>query len=390
MIEIKKKTNCCGCRGCEQSCPVNAISMENDDEGFWYPKVNQQRCINCGQCKIVCPELNPSGISGNSDVYAAYRKDLNLRLKSQSGGIFSVIAEKVLSEGGVVFGAAFDVHWRVRHRSIENIEEIDMLRGSKYVQSDIGNTYKEAEDLLKKGRTVFFSGTPCQIQGLKKYLRKDYDNLITVDLICHGVPSPEVWDTFLKEYIGKENIKEFIQKDKNRKNAIVYKLKNGQEQVESYEQNVYSKGFCKDLYLRPSCHQCHFKGIERCSDITIGDFWGIERFLPGFGDQYGVSAIIVHTDKGRKMYHQIQNELVMQQCEPNWVGVENPCLLQSLPENEKRIQFFEQWREKGVINTVNELTQISISEKIKLEMKKKYLYALELGSAVKKRISKMR
>lgn len=388
MIDIKEKAECCGCGGCEQTCPVNAISMEKDSEGFAYPRIKVDLCIHCGKCNKVCPELNPLAVSENSEVYAAYRKNIDLRLKSQSGGIFSVIAEKVISDGGVVFGAVFDNKWKVIHKEIEKEKEVDLLRGSKYIQSDIGVTYKAAERYLKQGREVLFSGTPCQVQGLKTYLNREYDKLFTVDLICHGVSSPEVWNEYLNEYIGKDNIKEFIQKDKSRGNVIVFKLKSGEEKIETYEKNSFCRGFSKDLFLRPSCYQCSFKGIERCSDITIGDFWGIDSFLPEFSDKYGVSAVLVHTVKGKQWYNMIQTEILSQVCDKNWVEAGNPCLLRSISKNDKRMLFFEKWEKNGVIKTVDELTKISFNEKIILKIQKEYWKFIDLGCAVKKYIKR--
>lgn len=388
MIKIENKADCCGCKSCEQVCPVRAISMENDEEGFWYPQVDLKTCIDCEKCKKTCPEINPCKVSEKSEAYAAYRKNLDLRLKSQSGGLFSVFAEKVILDGGVVFGAAFDTQWRVIHKSVRCIDELYLLRGSKYVQSDICNTYQEAESFLKEGRTVLFSGTPCQIQGLKRYLDTEYDKLITIDLICHGVPSPEIWNAYLEEFVGKNNILKFQQKDKKRKNAIVYTLKSGKEKVEAYEENLYSKGFYKDLFLRPSCHQCSFKGIERASDITLGDFWGIDRLLPEFGDRYGVSSAIIHTGKGKKIYQEIRNEIYDIKCDTKWVGIENPCLFKSIPINEYRRRFFEQRKEDGVIYAIHKLTRTSVKEKKYLELLKKRVYVLDLVSVVKRRIFK--
>lgn len=382
MIEIKNKSQCCGCCACKQICPVAAIEMQKDEEGFLYPKVNKQICVSCGKCERTCPELNSEDVSKESKVFAAYRKELNVRLKSQSGGIFSLIAEQIISEGGIVFGAAFDHYWNVKHTGIGKLENIELLRGSKYVQSNIEETYKEAEQYLKQGRKVLFSGTPCQIQGLKSYLRKDYKELFTIDLICHGVPSPEVWNQYLKEYLDGKQLQEYCQKDKRNNNAITYILKDGTKIVESYDENIYIKGFNKDLFLRPSCYECIFKGIERCSDMTLGDFWGIEKYLPDFGDRYGISAVIIHNTKGKFIYKKIKDELRSQACPKEWVEAENPCLLKSVSQSAKRKKFFENWKKSGVTNTIKSLTKLTIKDKVK----NKCLYIIELSYAVKKHI----
>ena len=214
MIDIKEKNNCCGCSACVQICPKQCISMAADNEGFLYPQVNSAICIDCGLCEKVCPVINQSAPREPLVVYAAKNNNEDIRLKSSSGGIFTLLAEKVIEEGGVVFGAKFDADWNVVHDYTETIEGLAAFRGSKYVQSIIGDNFKTAKQFLNNGRKVLFSGTPCQIAGLKKYLRKEYDNLLTVDVVCHGVPSPMVWRDYLdykraKRAAGKNTVSEF-------------------------------------------------------------------------------------------------------------------------------------------------------------------------------------
>ena len=204
MIEIIDKKNCCGCSACAQICPRKCILMQEDDEGFLYPKVDKKSCIDCHLCERVCPVLNQSKPKKPLKVYASINKDENIRLCSSSGGIFTALAEKVIAEGGVVFGARFDDKWEVVHDYVETKEDLSKFRGSKYVQSRIENCYKEAEVFLKAGRIVLFSGTPCQIAGLILFLKKSYNNLLTVDFVCHGVPSPGVWRRYLKEEIARQ------------------------------------------------------------------------------------------------------------------------------------------------------------------------------------------
>ena len=211
MIDIKEKNNCCGCSACVQICPKQCISMAADNEGFLYPQVNSAICIDCGLCEKVCLVINQSAPREPLVVYAAKNNNEDIRLKSSSGGIFTLLAEKVIEEGGVVFGAKFDADWNVIHDYTETIEGLAAFRGSKYVQSIIGDNFKTAKQFLNNGRKVLFSGTPCQIAGLKKYLRKEYDNLLTVDVVCHGVPSPMVWRDYLdykraKRAAGKNTV----------------------------------------------------------------------------------------------------------------------------------------------------------------------------------------
>ena len=201
MINIEDKKKCCGCSACVQRCPKQCISLQEDEEGFLYPQVDKKICVNCGLCEKVCPVLNPVKARKPQVVFAARAIDEKVRLESSSGGVFTVLAELVIERGGVVFGAKFNEKWEVVHAYTESKEGLSAFRGSKYVQSKIENSYKQAESFLKAGREVLFSGTPCQIAGLKLYLRKEYTNLLTVDFVCHGVPSPMVWKDYLEEKI---------------------------------------------------------------------------------------------------------------------------------------------------------------------------------------------
>ncbi len=215
MIEIKEKYNCCGCSACVQICPKQCISLSADNEGFLYPQVDTAVCINCGLCEKVCPVINQNEPRMPLEVYAAKNTDEEIRLKSSSGGIFTLLAEHIISEGGVVFGARFNENWEVVHDYTETVEGLESFRGSKYVQSIIGENFKKAKFFLDEGRNVLFSGTPCQVAGLKKFLRKEYENLLTVEVVCHGVPSPMVWHDYLdyrraKHATGKNTVSESV------------------------------------------------------------------------------------------------------------------------------------------------------------------------------------
>lgn len=203
MIDILDKKDCCGCSSCVQRCPKQCITLKEDNEGFLYPIVNKEICISCGLCEKVCPVLSQGEPRKPLKVYAAKNQDEEIRRQSSSGGVFTLLAEQVIREGGVVFGAIFDENWEVKHDFAETIEGLAPFRGSKYVQSRIDDNYKKAERFLNQGRKVLFSGTPCQIAGLKRFLRNEYDNLLTVDFVCHGVPSPGVWRQYLKETVAR-------------------------------------------------------------------------------------------------------------------------------------------------------------------------------------------
>lgn len=330
MISIKDKKDCCGCSACAQRCPKQCITMQSDDkEGFLYPVVDTTLCINCGLCEKVCPVINQSEARKPLKVYAAYNKDVEIRLQSSSGGIFTLLAEETIKKGGVVFGVKFDKEWMPAFGYTETIDGIAPFRGSKYVQATVGTAYKDAETFLKAGREVLFSGTPCQIAGLRKYLRKDYENLLTVDIICHGVPSPKVWKMYLKETSDKliqsssnqdnDDSKEykpsitdisFRSKSTGWKNYS-FQLKYNSLAKKSGESTVFTEIFCRNSYmraflndtiLRPSCYSCPSKENKSHSDITIADFWGIDKIDPTFDDDKGCGLILTNTSKGTKAF----------------------------------------------------------------------------------------
>jgi len=336
MIDIKEKKNCCGCEACVQRCPKSCITMREDNEGFLYPEVDKNICIDCGLCEKVCPVINQAEERKPLAVYAAKHKDEQIRMASSSGGAFTAIAESVIDEGGVVFGAKFNQDCDVVHSYTETKEGLGAFRGSKYVQSRIGESYKEAEGFLKAGRKVLFSGTPCQIAGLKRFLRKEYDNLLTVDFICHGVPSPGVWREYLKEetarQCGEKN--SVLQRPIHERNALIEGIsfrdkrlgwkkfsfalalsttngsgaKNTVLLSEPLSKNIFLRGFLADLYLRPSCHACPSKSFKSRSDITIGDFWGVQNVMPEIDDDKGVSVVMVNSEKAGTLVEKISIE----------------------------------------------------------------------------------
>lgn len=206
MINITEKHNCCGCTACVQRCPKQCISMIEDEEGFLYPHINKDICIDCGICERVCPIINQKKEKHPIKVFACKNKDEKVRMNSSSGGLFTAIAEEIIKKGGVVFGAKFDSKWNIRIAYTETLDGLKEFQGSKYTQAFVDNSYKDAETFLKKGRLVLFSGTSCQIAGLHNYLHCNYDNLLTIDFICHGVPSQKLFRIFLNEELSKLNL----------------------------------------------------------------------------------------------------------------------------------------------------------------------------------------
>lgn len=308
MINITDKLQCCGCSACAQRCPKQCISMQSDEEGFLYPKADGSVCIDCGLCEKVCPVINRNDEREPLAVYAAKNADENVRMQSSSGGLFTLLAELTIGQGGVVFGARWDEEWNVRHDCVERKEDIAKLRSSKYLQSAIGESYRKAEMYLREGRQVMFTGTPCQIAGLKHFLRKDYDNLLSVEVICHSVPSPGVWQQYLSEKlqnigVRKSEIQQISFRDKStgwKTYSFVIKEKNGNEYRELSSKNAFMRGFLADLYTRPSCQACPAKHLKSGSDITLGDWWGIDSLMPEIDDDRGVSAVTVNTLKGSR------------------------------------------------------------------------------------------
>lgn len=331
MIENYKK-ECSGCRACEQLCPKNAIKMEEDYRGFIYPKVDYSKCIKCGICKNNCP-INNKEIKNEIHAYAAYNKDEKVRLASSSGGIFTVLANFILEKNGVVIGAAINDNFLVDHIIIENKKYLEKLRTSKYVQSNTLNTYKQTQELLENDRIVYYSGTPCQIEGLKSYLKKDYSNLYTQDIICHGVPSPKVWKEYLK-YKNKE-ITEVNFRCKEKSSWGDYQLKfkcNDEVEYIDHNEDKFMKLFLQNLILRDSCYQCNFKKKNRMSDITLADFWGINNINKDMNDEKGTSLVIVNSPKGENILNQVSSKIIKKEVNFEQAISYNVSMLESSPK----------------------------------------------------------
>jgi coenzyme F420-reducing hydrogenase beta subunit len=309
-----QKSQCTGCTACLNNCQNEAISMEEDEEGFLYPKINQIKCINCKKCETVCQIKRMADIAQNSDfkqkLYAAKNKNITTRTKSSSGGIFSLLAEEVLKMNGVIFGAIFDENFNVFHSIASNNIEYNKMIGSKYVDSKLLNVYIKAQEHLNLNRIVLFTGTPCQIVGLKCFLKKDFDKLLTCDLICHGANSPLIYKEWLKSLQNNKNIKNINFRDKkkgwhNSKISINYKSKT----ISNTNTEIYSSLYWSHLILRPSCYYCRYANSNRQSDITLGDFWGIEEIFPQFDDDKGTSCVIINSTKGDKIFSDIYNKI---------------------------------------------------------------------------------
>lgn len=302
----QSKKNCCGCSACSSVCSKGCIKMQPDMEGFEYPQIDIDKCVGCHLCEEVCPFLNEKGELTPMIDYAALNIDEEIRGNSSSGGVFYSIAEKVLLQKGIVFGAQFDEHWSVMHTYIEDMDELPKYMGSKYVQSHMGGgNYKKVRDFLHEGRYVLFSGTPCQIAGLKSYLKKDYEKLLTIDFICHGVPSPKVWYKYVSELSSIKHIGNISFRDKSEgwsHFSLKIDDKKSNEIYKSIFQNdPYMQLFLNNYILRPSCYDCKVRKGKSGSDITLADFWNIQNVMPEKYDDKGISLVLCNTEKGRKI-----------------------------------------------------------------------------------------
>lgn len=290
-----------------QVCPKHCICFMQDHEGFFYPKIDVDSCIQCGLCNRVCPVLHPFDLHKSLEVLAAINKDEGIRMDSSSGGVFSLLGERIISQGGTVFGVRFDEQWQAVFDSAETYEGLAAFRGSKYLQARVGESFAQCKCLLDQGRLVLFSGTPCQIAGLLHFLRKPYSNLLTVDFICHGVPSPKVWQRYLDEAVkaGKQAITDIKFRDKRLGwKRFCFALKYNEQHrsytlTSTFSQNPFMRAFLSNMILRPSCHSCPAKGGKSQSDITIADFWGIDQVNPEMFDDRGTSLVLIHTEKGQ-------------------------------------------------------------------------------------------
>ena len=341
------KEECCGCGACAAVCSNGAIDMRKDEEGFLYPVVADDKCVECGACVSICRAgAGKIKASDNVSAFAAYCIDESIRKSSSSGGIFSILAEEVLRHGGVVYGAAFDERFSVKHIAVDNVSELPRLRGSKYVQSDIGDCFADVKRNVLAGRQVLFSGTPCETAGMLNYLGDRHENLLTVDLVCHGVPSPAVWDAYVREICGAKDyadIKRISFRDKTiswREYSVLFVFKDNTEHRRAMKDDPYMQGFLRDLYLRPSCHACRFKGDNRTSDITLADFWGIEKVMPEMYDGRGTSLILTNTKKGLKFLARIKDKMRIADADVSEALSHNEAALASVEANLNREEFF--------------------------------------------------
>lgn len=320
MINISDKKKCCGCYACSQICPKHCITMNRDEEGFSYPYVDEEKCINCGLCEEVCPELNIEKQDNWKvpKVYESYSKDDDIRIKSTSGGLFSVLANQMYDEGAYVGGAVYDEDYRLKLIVSNNRDDLKRLRGSKYIQAEVGDAFIQIKELLERDERVFICTTPCQIFALKKYLRKDYPNLYTCDLVCKGVPTYKFFKAYLDYQSSKNGSKikslQFKYKDKKYvwgRLGTKIEFENGKRYLKHGGKDAFMTAFLKTGFtVRPSCFDCHFKAYPRYADISLGDFWGIQNYSEQ-DTVKGISLVLVNNNKGEELLNKVSDKLYL-------------------------------------------------------------------------------
>lgn len=362
VIPAGTKNKCCGCEACVQACPSKCIEVIKDEEGFVYPKVNEDKCVKCNLCNNVCPIDNNLLIPKNSNnpiAIGGSHKDEKILEESSSGGAFSLFANKILSNGGAVCGCTLDEENKAKHIIVEKKVDLIKLKGSKYVQSRIGNCYIEIKKRLSKGQEVLFVGTPCEVAGLYTFLQgKEYNNLLTMDFICHGTPSPMVFEDYIKNEENKRNSKislfKFRNKDKGWNQTglqlgTYYEFKSG-KRIRNYPafKDSYMNAFLDDLCLRPSCYDCSFKKIPKVyADITVADFWGVDYVDPVLNNKMGTSLLLINTKKGESFWEKVNENFIYKKVDYEKAITYNPTLIKSSTLNKNRSKFFEDYKNNG-------------------------------------------
>lgn len=378
---FEEKNKCCGCSACEVSCPKHCIEMKQDEEGFLYPQIDKHLCINCGKCRSVCPVLTKNDLRNNPDCYIAFSNNKNIRKKSSSGGLFTELAKEEIEKGGVVYGAGFNALFEVVHKSAICKEELELLRGSKYVQSQMNRTYEEVKNNIEQGRPVYFSGTPCQVAGLYSYLGGRPEKLITQDFICHGVPSPLVWKKYLETYDGVKSA-EF----RSKKYGWHYFSMHIQTDRKCYygrlDEDFYLKLFLDNTILRPICYNCSFKECGSKADITLADCWTSNQITDKVLDKdEGLSLVISNTEKGK--YHlkvlEENKKITIIKVDTKKALESQLAFRKSVKCNPKRRQFFDRLNREKFSDLMRNWYHVSLSERLRIRyifIKTKIRFAL--------------
>ena len=345
---------CTGCMACYNACPFDAIEIGENEKGFYVPKINEEKCRKCNKCVAVCPQNDFVEKHKHKEVYAAWSKDKEIRQQSTSGGLFTEIANKVLENNGVIIGAIFDKDYKVVHGVIKSKEELNKTRGSKYVQSYIGSSYKIAKEYLENGKLVLFSGVSCQVAGLKKFLGREYENLITTDILCHGVPSPSVFKQY-KEKMGQDEITN-IQFRYKKPSWTIFSMKIDYKNGKTYKASTYKdpfiRAFLEDYITNEVCAECKYTGENRVSDITLADFWGyISENYKMRNTEKGISLVMINTEKGKKIFETIKEQVIYREKDIEEAKKGNRCLREPFNKNKQYDEFWSDYLKDGYEKT---------------------------------------
>lgn len=376
VINKVSEARCCGCSACFAICPKHCISMKESKEGFLHPVAEAENCNDCGLCESVCPVLaKHSPQSPPETVFAAKLRDEVRRKQSSSGGVFSLLAESILEEGGVVCAARFASPLHLAHDFCTDKADLPAFLGSKYVQSDMGDCFRGIKKYLSEGRKLLFAGTGCQIMGLKAFLGKKYEGLITMEVICHGVPSPALWRKYLRDICERQGIAaeelssvEFRNKDYSW-HRYCMKIKANNETI--YRKNLYDdpylKAFLANLTLRNSCHNCPAKGFVSQSDITVGDYWGVDKHHPQTDDDKGVSCLLVRNTSLLSFFDEIKIELTPSKYE--YILTSNPAMEHSALPHPKKAQYLQDLQSTAFIKCTKAYTKTPLPQTLKRKLR---------------------
>lgn len=390
MIEILSKKDCCGCTACFNMCPKKAISMISDNEGFLYPSVNLKECVDCGACEKVCPIINKKVHHDEmTEGYIIRNKNEEIVFESTSGGAFTVFADYVLRKNGVVYGAGYDESMRVICKRALSADQLKEMRGSKFVQSTLGNVFQNVKKDLLDQKLVLYSGTPCQISGLLSYLGKKPDNLICVDFVCRGVPSPALWTNYVAYMEHKFNSKIVAARFKHKTygyhtTTMKVDFANGKTYYGSGRVDPYMKAFVSELSSRPSCANCSFKGIERSSDITLFDCYEYSKVTGKYDDDKGYSSLFIHTQAGKKVFDEIKDKIWFKQEDVNKLVLYNGIMVcNSAKPHKKRAEFYENAANHPIDQAMNMVLPITAKDRM-IEKTKSILYKTGLIRVARK------
>ncbi len=390
MIQIIDKKECTGCTACYSACPAGCIRMVPDEEGFLYPSVDTDKCIECGKCVRTCPVHRQKGKTDFPEGYVCRAKNLETVASSSSGGVFTPIARSAINKGGTVFGVVFDEEdSRIRHKAALDLEGIGRFRGSKYVQSFLGDTFSEVKKALKEDRWVVFSGTPCQVEGLKAYLGREHEKLLTVDVVCHGTPSPKLW----KKYVDHQEKKHASKLKKVNFRAKAYGYHSGAIELEFEDGKRYRgsvrtdymlKSFFKEIASRPSCYACPFKSASHVSDLTLFDAWHAGELVKGLkDDDKGYTNVLVHSQKGKELLLEIRGEIEAYTADAGqMIAMDGVMVCRSAAPHPKRTEFFRSMDRMPMEGLIRTYLPISFADKL-IEGSKSWIYRLGLIKAAR-------